>query len=197
MAEAERQTSCEFIVVLAPASSRYEGRATLIGLAGAVLTFVALYWVDRIWLGGMTDSLMLLTEGVAVGGILGLLFSRVGALRRLVIPRWRMSAAVDDAANATFTQENTTLTKARNAALIFVSVLEGEARLMPDVGLASKVAEAEIGKIRAALANADSGDPTTLVCDAISKLGACCKDCFPIQQGDANELPDRPQIRLP
>jgi putative membrane protein len=197
VAEAEKLTSCEFIVVLAPAASRYEGRATLIGVAGAVLTFVALYWVDVMWLGGTTDSLMLLTEGAAIGAILGVLFSRVSALRRTVIPRWRMTAAVDDAANATFTQENASLTKDRNAVLIFVSALEGEVRVMPDVGVAGKVDESEIGQIRAALANADSGDPTELVCDAVRKLGACCKDCFPLQNDDANELPDRPQIRLP
>lgn len=169
----------------------------MIGVAGAVLTFVALYWADVVWLDGLTDSLVLLTESAVVGVILALLFARIAVLRRLIIPRWRMTAAVDDAANATFTQENASLTAQRNATLIFVSVLEGQARVMPDIGLAAKVDEAALGEIRAALANADTGDATELVCETVRKLGECCKVCFPVLPDDRNELPDRPQIRLP
>ncbi|MCC7509794.1 MAG: hypothetical protein IT464_10500 [Planctomycetes bacterium] len=197
VAAAEKSTSCEFIVVLAPASSRYEGRALRTGTAVAVLVFVALYWINELWLYGAPDALLLLLEAAAAGLLTALAFSRVAVLRRSILPRWRMQAAVQDAANAVFTDENVSLTKDRNAVLLYVSVLEGEARLMPDIGAQNRLHAATVGEIAAALGNAKSGDPTELVCDAIRKLGQGCVECFPVQADDLNELPDRPQIRMP
>lgn len=197
VADAERSTSCEFIVVLAPASSRYEGRALRTGAAAAVLVFVALYWINELWLYGAPDALVLLLEAAAAGALTALAFSRIAVLRRSILPRWRMQSAVQDAANAVFTDENVSLTKDRNAVLLYVSVLEGEARLMPDIGAQNRLHDATLGEISAALASARSGDPTQLVCDAIRRLGQSCVECFPVQADDQNELPDRPQIRMP
>lgn len=197
VADAEKATSCEFVVVIAPASSRYEGRAMAAGAAAAVIVFVALYWINDLWLDVAPDALLLMLEGAAAGLITSLVFSRVRAMRRLIIPRWRMDAAVDDAANATFTEENVSLTKERNACLLYVSVLEGQVRLMPDIGMQRTVNGAALGEVLATLQNAQTGDATTLVCDAIKKLGQACKDCFPCHAEDTNELPDRPQIRMP
>ena len=197
VADAESHTSCEYIVVLAPASDRYEGRVIKTGAAAAVILFVALYWLND-WMFGMPlDPLLLLIEAAAIGAVISLLFGKVSALRRLLIPNWRMTAAVDVIAHSIFSEENVSLTKDRNAVLIYVSVLEGEVRLMPDIGVQQKVHDAKLGEIEAGLANADQGDPTELVVTALNKLAECCKERFPIQDDDENELPDRPQIRLP
>lgn len=197
VADAEKSTSCEFVVVVAPASSRYEGRALRMGAAAAVLMFVALYWINELWLYGAPDALLLLLEAAAAGALTALAFSRVSVMRRWILPRWRMQSAVQDAANAVFTHENVSLTKDRNAVLLYVSVLEGEARLMPDVGVQTRLQNAAIGEISAMLAHAKSGDPTQLVCDAVRKLGQGCVECFPVQADDQNEMPDRPLIRMP
>lgn len=183
--------------MLAPASSRYEGRALRTGAAAAVLVFVALYWINELWLYGAPDALLLLLEAAAAGALTALAFSRIAVLRRSILPRWRMQSAVQDAANAVFTDENVSLTRDRNAVLLYVSVLEGEARLMPDIGAQNRLHDAMLGEISAALSSARSGDPTQLVCDAIRKLGQGCVECFPVQADDQNELPDRPQIRMP
>ncbi|MCB9894029.1 MAG: hypothetical protein H6839_06265 [Planctomycetes bacterium] len=196
VADAEKQTSCEYIVVLAPASSRYEGRIIKAGALGALLAYALLYSINY-WLYGEPDALWLLLEAIASGALVAVAFNKFSPLRRLLIPRWVMTAAVDTAAHATFSQENASLTKDRNAVLIYVSVFEGEVRLMPDIGVQQKVHEGKLGEIEGKLANAQSGDPTELVCDAIRQLGACCGACFPIEPEDVNELPDRPQIRLP
>ena len=196
MAEAEKLTSCEYIVVLAPAASRYEGRVLKAGALAALLAFAALYSTN-LWLYGEPDALWLLIEAVATGGIVSLAFARFTPLRRLLIPRWVMNSSVDAASHATFSQENVSLTKDRNAVLIFVSVLEGEMRLMPDIGVQQRVPASKLGEIEGKLSNAQSGDPATLICEALQNLGECCKDCFPIEPDDVNELPDRPQIRLP
>ena len=197
VADAEKSTSCEFVVVVAPASSRYEGRALRMGAAAAVLMFVALYWINELWLYGAPDALLLLLEAAAAGALTALAFSRVSVLRRWILPRWRMQSAVQDAANAVFTDENVSLTKDRNAVLLYVSVLEGEARLMPDIGAQSRLNDSSLGEIAAALASARTGDPTTLLCDAIRILGQGCVECFPVRADDQNELPDRPLIRMP
>lgn len=197
IADAEKATSCEFAVVLAPASSRYGGRAMAAGVAAAIIVFVALYWINDLWLNAMPDPLLLMLEAVAAGGLTATAFARVSWLRRLVIPAWRMNAAVDDAAHAAFSEENVSLTKDRNACLLYVSLLEGQVRLMPDIGMQTKVHDAALGEIQAMLANADTGDAVALICDAIAKLGNACKDCFPYHTADQNELPDRPQTRMP
>jgi putative membrane protein len=104
---------------------------------------------------------------------------------------------VDAAALSTFSFENVSLTKERNAVLLYVSVLEGEIRLMPDIGLQKRLHEGALGEIEGALKNAQDGDPVELLCETIRKLAGHCKDCFPVHAADQNELPDRPQIRLP
>lgn len=184
-------------MVLAPASSRYEGRALRAGAAAAVIMFVGLYWLNTLVFEFAPDALLMLLEAAAVGGLLAWLASRVDPLRRLLIPRWAMNAAVAAAAHATWSEENVSLTKDRNAVLLYISVLEGAVRLMPDIGMQQKLHEGKLGEIEGALVNADQGDPVELVCGAVRKLGECCKECFPIQDDDKNELPDRPQIRLP
>lgn len=184
-------------MVLAPASSRYEGRALRAGAAAAVIMFVGLYWLNTLAFEFAPDALLMLLEAAAVGGLLAWMASRLDPLRRLLIPRWAMNAAVETASHATWSEENVSLTKDRNAVLLYVSVLEGALRLMPDIGLQQKLHEGKLGEIEGALANADHGDPVELVCSALRKLGECCKECFPLQDDDQNELPDRPQIRLP
>jgi len=197
VADAEKHTSCEYIVILAPASDRYEGRVIKVGALAALILFVALYWLND-WLYGVPlDPLLLLIEATAIGAAISLLFGKINTLRRFLIPRWRMTAAVDTIAHSIFSEENVSLTKDRNAVLLYISVLEGEVRLMPDVGVQQRVHDAKLGEIESHLANADQGDPTELVITALRELAQCCKECFPLQDDDENELPDRPQIRLP
>ena len=197
VAEAEKTTSCEYIVVLAPASDKYEGRVMGAGAAAAVIMFVGLYWLNLLAFDQYVDALLLLLEAAAIGAVVALMFRQFRPMRRLLIPRWRMVSEVDAAAHATFSEENVSLTKDRNAVLLYISVLEGEVRLMPDIGVVQRVHDGRLGEILSHLSNAQTGDPTELVVNAITELSACCRECFPIQPDDENELPDRPQIRLP
>ncbi|MCF6227470.1 MAG: hypothetical protein L3J82_02240 [Planctomycetes bacterium] len=197
VAEAESCTSCEFIVVLAPESDRYRGRVHLALSVIGVLIFVIMYSVYRWALDAPIDALRLLAEALFGTAVAWVFFNKWGALKRAIIPLYRLEDAVETASSATFTQESVTMTKERNGCLIFASVLEGEVRIMPDIGLLKAVSEAKLGEIKSKLANAQSGDPTELICDTLKALGDCCTEKFPIEPDDVNELPDRPQIRLP
>lgn len=196
VADAEQATSCEYIVVLAPSSDRYDARVFKVGGLTTLLAFAVIYSLNQ-WLYGSPHAMWLLLEALAVGVVVTVALARMDTLRRLVVPHRMRSERVDTAAGATFFGENVSLTKDRNAVLLYVSVFEGEVRLLPDVGIQQKAHDAKLNEIRARLANADDGDPTTLVCEAVRELGRLCKECFPLQDDDENELPDRPQIRMP
>ncbi|KAA0216154.1 hypothetical protein EDM80_04550 [bacterium] len=195
IASAESATSCEFIVVLAPASSRYEGKAFKAGAAVSLFVFVALYWV-HFFTTGRPDALWLLAEGCVAGVCAGYAVARVPTLQRLLISRPEMHAAVTQAAGSAFREQNASYTELRNAALLYVSVLEGQARLLADVQLERKVKEARLNEVLAALLN-HRGEAIEALENAIAQLGHLCADAFPRPAGDVNELPDRPIIRLP
>ncbi|MCC6574664.1 MAG: hypothetical protein IT462_12850 [Planctomycetes bacterium] len=197
VAAAEKSTCCEIIVVIAPASSRYEGRGLRAAAAVSLLVFLALYNVNVLAFGYYPDALMLLVEAVVLGAVAAIAFSRWAPLRRLLTTRAQRNAAVQRASGATFFEERVGSTKDRNAVLLYLSVLEGGCRVLADVGLVARAHDAPFGEVQGALDNAAGGDAVQLVCDAIAKIGAICAVHFPMQPGDINELPDRPQVRLP
>lgn len=196
VADAERATSCEYIVVLAPASDRYDARVFKVGILVTLLAFALFFSVNE-WLYGPPHAMWLLLEALSVGIVVTVALKRFDVLRRLVVPGAMRRERVDAAAAATFFEENVSLTRDRNAVLLYVSVFEGEVRMLPDVGVQQKVHDARLNEIQARLANAGDEDPTDLVCEAVRKLGHHCAECFPIRDDDENELPDRPQIRMP
>jgi len=197
VAQAEAKTSCEFVVVLAPASSRYEGTAMRVGALAAVLTFVVIYWFTRIAMNVRPDALYLLAESVAMGAIVTWAFARLAPLRRLLARRITQSLFVSQAASAAFHEQKVAWTKDHNAALLYISVMEGEARLLGDLGLQQKAGEANLNEIQAALNAASDGDGASLIEHALARLGELGAKHYPRAAGDVNELPDKPVIRLP
>lgn len=197
VAEAEKATCCEIIVVIAPASSRYEGRGARAGIGAALIVFLSVYNINALAFNAVPEPLLLLAEALLIGVIVAIMFTRWAPLRRLLITRAQRSAAVTVAAGAVFFEERAHATASRNAVLLYVSVLEGEAKILPDIGFAAKAHDAAFGEIQTVLNNAQSGDAVSLVCDAVAQLGTLGSRHFPMAQGDANELPDRPQIRHP
>jgi putative membrane protein len=197
VAAAERRTGCEFVVVLAPASSRYEGRVWALAVGAALAVYLLLLGVHELALDLTADPVWLLAEAVAMGALAMLAARRSNRLLRLLVPRWRQSACVDAAAEATFTRENVSLTRERNAVLLYISVLEGEARLVPDIGLTRALRESRLGEIKAMLSAPGDGDPVERVESVLEALGRACGECFARRDDDINELPDKPQIRLP
>ncbi|MBP9891697.1 MAG: hypothetical protein KBG84_07295 [Planctomycetes bacterium] len=197
VAQAEARTSCEFVIVLAPASSRYEGAAMRTGALAAVLTFVAVYWFMRIAMNLRPDALYLLGEAVAMGALVAFAFARFAPLRRLLARRVTQSLFVSQAASAAFHEQKVAWTKDHNAALLYVSVQEGEARILGDLGLQQKAGEATLNEIQASLNSANEGEGAALLEQALGRLGELGAKHFPRAVGDVNELPDKPVIRLP
>jgi uncharacterized membrane protein len=68
--------------------------------------------------------------------------------------------------------------------------------VLPDAGATAKIADAKFGEIEKSLNDASSAGAEA-VCEAIANIGALVKVAFPRAASDANEVPDKPVIRMP
>lgn len=195
VAQAEQGTSCEIAVVLAPASSRYE--VPVFQLAGlfTIVAFVALDALNFFVLEtDMLDNpLWLMCCSLAVGAGVAMFVTSTG-LRRKFVSAAQARKAVDLAAAASFWEQKIGFTTEHNAVLLYVSVWEGQARVLADAGATTKIADAKFGEIAKSL-NDSSGDGLEAVCAAIAQIGALVKPVFPRAGDDVNEVPDKPVIR--
>ncbi|CAG0997526.1 hypothetical protein PLCT2_02854 [Planctomycetaceae bacterium] len=197
VAQAEQGTSCELAVVLAPASSRYEIPVVQMAALFAVVAFVALDALNYFALETnlLSNPLWLMCCAMALGAGVAMFVAGTG-LRRKFVSGAQARKAVDLAAAASFWEQKIGFTKEHNAVLLYVSVWEGQARLLPDAGATAKIADAKFGEIAKALNDTGSEGPDA-VCDAIAQIGALVKEAFPRAASDANEVPDKPVIREP
>lgn len=197
VAQAEQGTSCEIAVVLAPASSRYEIPVVQMAALFAVGALVGLDALNYFALetNMLGNPLWLMGCSLAVGAGIAM-FVAGTALRRKVVGATQARKAVDLAAAASFWEQKIGFTKEHNAVLLYVSVWEGQARVLPDAGATAKIADAKFGEIAKSLNDTGSDGPDA-VCEAISQIGALVKDAFPRAASDANEVPDKPVIREP
>lgn len=182
--EAEQRTCGQIICVLARSSSAYAHIPILWASALALITPWPLIdftqWsVQRIFL---VQLLVFL--------IAALIFSWM-PVRLLLVPRALQRARAHRAALEQFVVRRVAHTKNRTGVLIFVSLAEHYARIIPDDGIAEKVPNSEWqAAIDAMIAHLRSGDIVAGLTAAIQR----CADVLAAHappDGSPNELPDR------
>ncbi len=182
--EAEQRTCGQIICVLARSSSAYAHIPILWASALALITPWPLIdftqWsVQRIFL---VQLLVFL--------IAALIFSWM-PVRLLLVPRALQRARAHRAALEQFVVRRVAHTKNRTGVLIFVSLAEHYARIIPDEGIAEKVPNSEWqAAIDAMIAHLRSGDIVAGLTAAIER----CADVLAAHappDGSPNELPDR------
>ncbi|MGA8651612.1 MAG: TPM domain-containing protein [Xanthobacteraceae bacterium] len=182
--EAEQRTCGQIICVLARSSSAYAHIPILWASALALITPWPLIdftqWsVQRIFL---VQLLVFL--------IAALIFSWM-PVRLLLVPRALQRARAHRAALEQFVVRRVAHTKNRTGVLIFVSLAEHYARIIPDDGIAEKVPNSEWqAAIDAMIAHLRSGDIVAGLTAAIER----CADVLAAHappDGSPNELPDR------
>jgi putative membrane protein len=194
--EAEAGTSGEVVVVITDASDDYDEvpwRAAL-GLAGLVmLADLGYRHFATFWLSWNADVVWL---GVGAAGIVGYLAASWPPLRRALIGRERMALRVRRAAEAAFTTERVFETRDRTGILIFLSLLEHQVRVMPDVGIAAKTPETEwAGVVSTIVQGMKAGRPADAVVTAVRSCGDVLRAAgFTARPDDANELPDAARV---
>jgi len=181
---AERRTCGQIVCVLARASSDYAHVPILWASALALIT----PWPLIVFTPWSAQRIFLIQLAVFI--VAGLLFS-LAPLRLALVPRALQRGRAHRAALEQFFIRRVSNTRDRAGVLIYVSLAEHYARIIPDQGIAEKVPKAEWqAAIDAMVAHMRTGDIAAGFTAAIARCGDVLAMHAP-PDGSANELPDR------
>lgn len=182
VSELERASAAELVVTVHPRSARYRESEWLAGAAFALVWLAVFLYHPHPF-----DFTFLPLE---LGGsfLVGALLTRaVGPIKRALTTRRVALEEVERAAKTAFHDLGVTRTKGRTGVLLFVSVLEGRAQIVRDVGVPALDLFASLGpRLDRAVRRRDFAAFSGLV----EELGAALAEALPRATDDHNELPD-------
>ena len=180
----ENASAVEVVVAVRRRSARH-GHANV--AIGAVLAFVGL---AAMLYASHTFSLSSILIDPFVVAVLG------GAAVELLpfVKRWLTTPAarrrhVTRAARATFVERGVHNTTGRSGILVYISWLEREVALVPDIGIAAAVPEGALAKLENQLTAAMRGGGAA-VAKQLEASAAVLAAAMPHRDDDVNELPD-------
>jgi putative membrane protein len=176
IADIEAASSVEVVVAFRRRSSTYRHANVIVATAAAFASLAIMLFVDHAFslAAILTDPfLMAVIAGVAVEWL-------PGVKRVLTRPAMRR-AKVERAARATFIERGVHATRDRSGLLVYMSWLEQQIVLVPDVGL--RLPEG----FEAKLSMRDSG---VAVAKALGSCASALGELAPRRGDDVNELPD-------
>jgi putative membrane protein len=187
--DVEARSSAEVVVAVRRSSGSYRDASLLIGAVGSVATLAfglfspwpfSLHW--------------LLLDPILCGIAIAWGARYVPAIRRWVTPKRERIRRVEVHARALFLERGVAATTGRTGVLIYVSLLERAACVVPDVGLTSKIPAEEW---RAAVRHIEAAahrSKATAVARAILALAPMLSAHLPCSADDVNELPDEVSV---
>lgn len=184
---AEERTAGEIVPMLVGASARY-AEVELSGMMAGLIAGIAaglVYWNP--W-----EATELYLALPAIGGLLGLLLCRLPAMKRRLIPKARMSEAVQLRSLAAFTSHGLHYTRGHTGVLILISLLEHRVQVLADKGINEKVLAGTWDEIVSIVtAGLKSGKACDAFCRAIERCGDILARHFPRPPDDRDELKDK------
>lgn len=197
--DAEKKTSGEIAVCLAPESNDYSIWELSVSLFLSLIVACDLLkfsskikaiienrcWVYQEW--------YLPLIFVLIVGIFTLIFfavCNIPFIDRLIIPLKFRRRVVSDKAFSLFAKTNVYCTKNHNGILIFVSYLEREVRIIADKGISEKISNDEFKEIADKLSKEISKNGVDAFCNAIRQCGDLLSKHYKIRKNDVNELTD-------
>lgn len=184
--DVETRSAAEVVISFRGCSGRYL-EADLI--AGSLLAFLTLgFQLFTPW----EFSLPVILGSPVLAGALGALLSSLSpAVRRLLTSDASRRERVRLGSLAAFHDMRVSETRERTGVLVYVSLLERKAAVVPDAGVRRQVSregwDAAVRAIETAAAGASPGIP---VAEAVRGLGVVLAPALPPREDDVNELPD-------
>ncbi|NLT23557.1 MAG: hypothetical protein GXX82_10970 [Syntrophorhabdus sp.] len=162
--EIERRTGAQIVVAVVKRSDSYAELpwkafalgASITCLIILVLGFFAPYRASQ------ATGLVAMAGMLAFGGLCALLTVLMPGFARLFLSRYRSEAEARQYAESLFLKREVFATRGRTGILVFVSLFEGQAVLIPDRGLAGSltgdVIESVVGPMVASLSRGRTGE---------------------------------------
>lgn len=190
VAEVERLTGGEIVVMVAPCSHGYPGAARI---GATVFAFpLALAFTPELgayfWLGPQ-NLWVFLALFAPLWLLLREMVKRVGGLRRVFVAQREMDAEVREAAAAQFHLKGLHRTREENGVLVYVSVFERTVWVMGDRGIDRRVAEGFWqGIVAEVVQGIRDGEAAEAICRAVGMIGGVLREEFPARPDDRDEL---------
>ena len=181
----EAKTSAEVVIAVRRSSGDYRAADYLFGIACGTVVVLLLYFLPQSF-----DPRTMPVDGVLVTLVGVLASANLPPLRRVLVLAKTRAEHVTTAARAAFYDLGISKTQGRSGILVYVSVFEKRACVVPDVG----VDPAKLGDAwRTAVESIDDA-AARLDFDAflaaVEKLGPVLAPTMPRAADDVNELPD-------
>lgn len=184
IAQVERQTSAEIVAVVAAESGTYQYVPYMwAALAALVVPWPLIYftWWPVQWI--FVVQLVVFTALVLA------LLPR--GIRLALVPRAVKHERAHRRAIEQFLVQNLTTTKGRTGVLVFVSIAERYAEIIPDIGIADKVGEREWqATVDKLTSDIGEGRPADGFVTAIQSVGAHLIKHFPPGAHEPHQLPN-------
>jgi putative membrane protein len=117
------------------------------------------------------------------------LTANIAPFKRALLPHKRVTEQVRAAAREAFVDQGVSRTRRRTGILVYVSTFERRVEMVADIGVDSKLVEAEL---RALIQSVADGPDLDAFLDALRSLGPALASSLPRGADDVNELPDGP-----
>ena len=180
----ENSSAVEVVVAVRRASGTYRQANVIVGAALAFAGLAAMLFAEHSF-----GLFSILVDPFVVGLLGGGLVELLPHVKRWLTPTARLRASVRQAARATFVERGVHATTGRSGVLVYISWLEQELALIPDLILASSLPEGAIETAEAAL-RAKIGSGGAAVAAELERLAGQMGVAMPHRADDVNELPD-------
>jgi putative membrane protein len=187
--EAEKATSAEIVVVIAPQSRSYLDREMVFGVAVGLIALAFLVFSPWNFHPALAFVDFLLGFGIGT-----LACNRIGPLKRLVVGRRRMEKNLHDGAAISYLDEGVGATRDRTGILLYVSLFERMIRILPDFGVEGKVGEAPWNRLLAEVGRPEPARLADGVVELIEKAGKILGEALPPGEENPDEIPNAPRI---
>jgi len=179
----EANTQAELVVVVAGRSGNYRDLSLLAGICTAALGLVlALFAPVDFHAAWIPVDLLMLFACVAWAS------RRLPWVMRHLASSDRKSDQVDHAANAAFHKEAVHATRDRCGVLIYLSLLEDQIRIIPDVGVSGRVPPAELDGLSWSFQDSEA------LIAGLDALGAVLAEHLPSKGASENLISNAPRI---
>jgi putative membrane protein len=178
----EAVSAVEVVVAVRRRSHSYRQANVTIGMLVAFTGLAAMLYARETF-----ALLTILIDPFIVGLVAGALVEFLPGLKRVLTPSAQRSVYVHRAARATFVERGVHGTRERIGLLVYISWLEQQVALVPDLGLAPLLPADLLGRMEQSLTAEMSGGGKH-VAAALERFAAELRAAVPVGENDLNEL---------